>query len=137
MSGSVQLTGQFDSFFSFGSSSYFNDVFTEFVDVPLEIVGKKPMNYPNPFKSNASTIIGYELNKAADVQIKFFNVFGVNISTLDINKHDEGGKFGYNRIPISATTFSGTYLSAGPYYYLIFNQENNSLLGKGSMVVRP
>jgi len=102
--------------------------------VTPSLVVRAPLNYPNPFNLRTGTTIGYRLNTDADIEIKFFDMFGVNIKTLRINKGQEGGRKYYNRVTIDHTTFGGYPLSTGPYFYLIIS--NGKILGKGRMMLK-
>jgi len=63
-------------------------------------------NYPNPF--NPSTVINFEVNKPAMVNITVFDILGHEISTIVNNRYTPGSY---------SVDFSGENLSAGVYYY--------------------
>lgn len=67
-------------------------------------------NYPNPF--NPSTIIRYNLSKAADVSLKVYNILGYEVATL-VKSNQEAGSYS---VPFgnSKATFD---LSSGVYFY--------------------
>jgi len=79
--------------------------------------------YPNPF--NPETNIKYNLPKASFVTITVYNALGQTVTTL-VNKTKKAG--------LHVTTFNGTNLSSGIYYYLIqagsFNQVKKMVLMK-------
>lgn len=82
-------------------------------EIPGEI--KLEQNFPNPF--NPSTIINFELNRAANVSLEVYNVVGQKVATL-IN--DETRSAGRHTIP-----FDGRSLSSGIYIYrLVTPQES-------------
>ena len=70
-------------------------------------------SYPNPF--NSSTTITYELPEAAKVDVKIFNVSGLQIANLQSGEMDAG----YHSIRWTADNFpSGVYfcrLTSGNY----------------------
>jgi chitinase len=63
-------------------------------------------NYPNPF--NPSTVISFEVKKAAVVTITLFNNLGMEVSSV-VNKFYNAGNYEVN--------FNAESLSAGTYYY--------------------
>jgi len=107
----------------------------------LHVVGSdsglvsRPLNYPNPFKWNSGTYIGYELKGARDTELRVYTIRGQEI----LRKHfvanvDEGAKAGYNKIQITSATTFDTW-SAGVYLYLLMQDGN--IVGRGRMVVVP
>jgi hypothetical protein len=82
---------------------------------PTKVISKKsnlPMkyslsqNYPNPF--NPSTTIEFTLPKSDFVELKVYNILGMEISTL-VSKKLNPGNHTY--------TFDGKKLATGVYYY--------------------
>jgi len=105
------------------------DEMTEFA------VEGKVLNYPNPFKADKGTTIGYVLSKSMDVELKVFDMMGNLITSIERPAGAFGGLRGLNKISISSYNFGGTLLSAGVYFYLLMNQ--GKVLGKGKMAVIP
>ena len=105
------------------------------VQATAQIIGSKPLNYPNPFALRSGTWIGYRLNQASDITIQIFDPFGIRIKQLDIASGQEGGKIGYNRVDINLSTFDGFDLPSGPYPFLV--KSADSVIGKGVMVIKP
>jgi len=95
----------------------------------------KLLNYPNPFKSDRGTTVGYVLSKSMDVELKVFDMMGNLITSIERPAGSFGGLRGLNKISISSYNFGGTLLSAGVYFYLLMNQ--GKVLGKGKMAVIP
>jgi len=82
-------------------------------EIPREI--KLEQNFPNPF--NPSTIINFELNRAANVFLEVYNVVGQKVATL---LNDETRSAGRHTI-----SFDGSSLSSGIYIYrLVTPQES-------------
>jgi len=82
-------------------------------EIPREI--KLEQNFPNPF--NPSTIINFELNRAANVSLEVYNVVGQKVATL---LNDETRSAGRHTI-----SFDGSSLSSGIYIYrLVTPQES-------------
>jgi len=80
-------------------------------------------NYPNPF--NPSTKINYSVGEPGFVQLKVYNVLGVEVATL-INEQKIAGNYSAN--------FNATKLSSGVYFYTItvndFTQTRKMILEK-------
>ncbi len=75
-------------------------------------------NYPNPF--NPSTILSYNLNKDGFVNLKVYDLFGKEITTL-VNEYQKEGK---HEIEFDAVKFN---LSSGTYFYTIdFNGKKET-----------
>ena len=68
-------------------------------------------NYPNPFSD--LTIIPYQLDKAASVELSVYNILGEKISTL-INAYQ---KPGFYEVEWDVVDNNGTRLSNGIYFY--------------------
>ncbi len=80
-------------------------------------------NYPNPF--NPSTIIGYNVGEPGLVQLKVYNILGVEVSTL-VNEQQYSGNYTVN--------FDAAKLSSGVYFYTLsvnnFTQTRKMILEK-------
>ncbi len=63
-------------------------------------------NYPNPF--NPTTVISFQLKKAARVSLRVYDVLGREVATL-VNEREDVGSH--------AVTFNGDNLSSGVYFY--------------------
>lgn len=104
-------------------------------DLEPKIIGLL-LNYPNPvrFRSDQMTRLGYELNQDLDVEIHLYTMMGRRLYKTTIEAGDEGGKQGYNRVPITESDI-GQSLPAGIYFYVVVH--NGKILGKGKMAVQP
>jgi hypothetical protein len=73
-------------------------------------------NYPNPF--NPSTVIQYQLPKAANVTVKVYNVLGQEVATL-VNAKESAGVY---RLSFNMDSYaSGVYfvrMVAGSYVHM-------------------
>ncbi len=67
-------------------------------------------NYPNPF--NPSTVIQYNIEKAAHVSLKVFNLLGSEVATL-VNAYQEAGSY---KVTLDAGSLVDG-LSNGVYFY--------------------
>jgi len=80
-------------------------------------------NYPNPF--NPSTKINYNVGEPGLVQLKIYNVLGVEIATL-VNSQQNSGNY--------TVDFNGVKLSSGVYFYSLsvnnFTQTRKMILEK-------
>jgi hypothetical protein len=80
-------------------------------------------NYPNPF--NPSTKISYNVGEPGFVQLKVFNVLGVEVATL-VNEQKYSGRY--------TIDFDASKLSSGVYFYSLsvnnFNQTRKMILEK-------
>jgi hypothetical protein len=73
-------------------------------------------NYPNPF--NPSTQINYNVAEGGLVNIKVYNILGIEVATL-VNEYKPSGSY--------QVTFDGNNLSSGVYIYnLSVNDFNNT-----------
>lgn len=72
-------------------------------------------NYPNPF--NPATIISFSLPELSYVELKVYNILGIEVTTV-VNRELSQGNYNYN--------FDGSSLSSGVYFYTLktnnFNQ---------------
>ena len=80
-------------------------------------------NYPNPF--NPSTKINYTLSEAGFVQLKVYNILGVEVATL-VNEYKYSGNY--------SSDFDASKLSSGVYLYKLsvnnFTQTRKMILEK-------
>lgn len=80
-------------------------------------------NYPNPF--NPSTRINYNVGEPGLVQLKIYNVLGVEIAAL-VNEYKNSGNH--------SVDFSGVNFSSGVYFYSLsvnnFTQTRKMILEK-------
>ena len=80
-------------------------------------------NYPNPF--NPSTKINYRVGEPGFVQLKVYNVLGVEVATL-VNEQKIAGNYSAN--------FNAAKFSSGVYFYTItvnnFTQTRKMILEK-------
>jgi hypothetical protein len=80
-------------------------------------------NYPNPF--NPTTVIKWSLKEAAFVTLKIYDVMGREVGTYVNEKLNIG---------IYETTFDGSDLSSGVYYYKL--QAGNFTDTKKMMLIK-
>jgi len=87
---------------------------------------KLSQNYPNPF--NPSTVIGFELPKAADVTLTVFNVHGQQIKTLVSGQMTAGA----HQAVWDGTNDMGVKVASGIYFYKMtagdFQARNKMIL---------
>ena len=80
-------------------------------------------NYPNPF--NPSTKINYNVGEPGLVQLKVYNVLGVEVATL-VNAQQNSGNY--------TADFNAAKLSSGVYFYSLsvnnFTQTRKMILEK-------
>jgi hypothetical protein len=80
-------------------------------------------NYPNPF--NPSTSISYKITEAGIVQLKVYNILGVEVTTL-VNEYQYSGDH--------SVDFDAVGLSSGVYLYTLsvnnFTQTRKMILEK-------
>ena len=80
-------------------------------------------NYPNPF--NPSTKISYNVEEPGLVQLKIFNILGVEVATL-VNEQKNSGNY--------TVDFDAARLSSGVYFYSLsvnnFTQTRKMILEK-------
>jgi len=80
-------------------------------------------NYPNPF--NPSTRISYKVGEPGLVQLKVYNILGVEVATL-VNEYKSPGNY--------SADFNASNLSSGVYFYSLsvnnFTQTRKMILEK-------
>ena len=74
---------------------------------------KLSQNFPNPF--NPKTIISYDLKKQSLVEIKVFNILGVELKTL-VKTNQQPGSY--------KIEFDGSNTPSGVYFYSMFINDN-------------
>lgn len=89
-----------------GRSRYSKDVEVVINKLPIEF--SLDQNYPNPF--NPTTTIEFTIPSENIVQIKVFNILGMEIATL-LNEHKQVGKH--------QVEFDAANLSSGIYFYKV------------------
>ena len=82
---------------------------------------KLAQNYPNPF--NPSTKINYNVGEGGLVNLKVYNILGVEVATL-VNEYKPAGSY--------QTTFDGNDLSSGVY---IYNLSVNNFMQTRKMIL--
>ena len=107
-----------------------------FSNIAAEVIGNA-LVYPNPFRQNSDSggILGYKLSKPMDIVIHIYDMLGHLIVKQHFNAGAVGGNAGYNKLRINNQLLDGHQLSSGVYFFLILN--NNELLSKGKMAVKP
>ena len=80
-------------------------------------------NYPNPF--NPSTTVSYDIPKAGFVQLKIYNILGVEIATL-VNRNLQAGNY--------QITFDASDIPTGVYIYSL--RSNNFVSSKKMIVLK-
>lgn len=88
------------------TNSKVNRIIIEPVNVPMGMYLYQ--NYPNPF--NPSTIIRYDLNEDAKVQLKIYDLVGRELAIL-VDKEQPAGSY---KIELNSNSFN---LSSGIYFY--------------------
>jgi len=78
-------------------------------------------NYPNPF--NPSTTVMYDLPKAGIVQIKIYNILGIEVASL-VNSYQQPGKY--------HVTFDASGMATGVY---IFTLRSNNFISSKKMIL--
>ena len=90
-------------------------------------------NHPNPF--NPSTLIRYDLPKAARVELKVYNILGQEIRTL-VNAVQEAG---YKSVQWDGTNNAGRQGGSGVYIYRIWvsgiSGSNENIIQSRKMLI--
>ncbi len=73
-------------------------------------------NYPNPF--NPKTVIGYSLPKQSQVELKVYDILGMEVAVL-VNQMQPAGNY--------TVDFDGVSLPSGVYFYQIKTNEYSSV----------
>ena len=91
--------------------------------------------FPNPFRQEDSTSIGYKLSKNMDITLHLYDMFANLIIEKSFLSGTMGGRSGFNEVAINETTLDGYFLSAGVYFFLI--SHDSDVLARGKMAVVP
>lgn len=94
------------------------DLGSENSEVPKDF--KVYQNYPNPF--NGKTTIKFELTSSQNVELEIFNVLGETVYSENAGMLSPG----INRLSWDATSFSGTKVNSGIYFYKVTANDNIS-----------
>ncbi len=103
-------------------------------EIPAEVIGKA-LFYPNPARQLENAKLGYQLSKNMDIELQMYDMMANRIFKTIFPSGTNGGKSGYNKLTLNLETFSGYFLSAGVYFYLIIHDGN--VLAKGKVAVIP
>ncbi|MEJ2104909.1 MAG: T9SS type A sorting domain-containing protein, partial [Ignavibacteriaceae bacterium] len=106
----LNLTGTTDPTLDVNEAGYLNSYYLA-------------QNYPNPF--NPATKISYKIDEPGFVQLKVYNVLGVEVKSL-INEFKNSGEYSIN--------FDASSLYSGVYFYTLsvnnFTQTRKMILEK-------
>ncbi|NLT51936.1 MAG: T9SS type A sorting domain-containing protein [Ignavibacteria bacterium] len=89
-----------------GKFTYSKEITVEAASQPTEFALKQ--NYPNPF--NPTTKIEFSIPAENNVEIKVYNILGMEVATL-LNEHKQAGTHNVE--------FNANALSSGIYFYKI------------------
>lgn len=103
-------------------------------NVQAEVIGKA-LVYPNPFRQETGSKLGYRLSKNMDLEVHVYDMMANLILKKTFKKGSVGGRKGYNKVNVDLETWDNFYLSAGVYFYLLINEDH--VLAKGKMAVIP
>jgi len=95
----------------------------------------KPLVYPNPFQLRTGAVLGFELSKHADIEIRIYDMRAVELYRGIYLAGTEGGKVEYNRVPIHQGLFFNAELSSGVYFFVLMSE--GKMVGKGKFAVMP
>jgi hypothetical protein len=106
------------------------------LDAAIEaaVIGKA-LFYPNPARQVDTAKLGYQLSKNMDIELQMYDMMANRIFKNTFPAGTNGGKSGYNKLTLNLDTFSGHFLSAGVYFYLIMH--DGKVLAKGKVAVIP
>jgi len=96
------LTADFGRIAKYSNATSVEDDLNDKIDFSLE------QNYPNPF--NPSTRINYNVGEPGLVQLKVYNILGVEIATL-VNEQQNSGNY--------TVEFDAERFSSGVYLYTL------------------
>ena len=109
------------------------DVVTSNYDAVEPKVKGEVVAYPNPFRLDSGTSLGYDLSKPMDITIQIYDIFGMMVYEKHFLNGHEGAQIGYNRVSISKNDFNGYSLPVSVYFCLIIH--NSKVLGKTKLAV--
>lgn len=96
------------------------------------------LNYPNPFRLDSGTEIGFYLQIPTlyeSLTIRLFNMLGHEMTRFVVLTSQVREASGYYRVPLNRSVI-GMDLPAGGYFYLIFYNDVQ-FLGKGKLAILP
>ncbi len=98
-------------------------------------VTSRILAYPSPMRfSDGNGEITYRLNGNMDLEMKIYDMFGNQVFQKLYNSGSNGGQSGYNS-PVLSVSETGSHLSAGVYFIMLFNE--GKVLAKGKMAIIP
>jgi hypothetical protein len=108
-----------------------------FVQTSQELVAQgQPLNYPNPFDPGvpgSTTLISYNLSKAANLTLSIYDMFGTPVAKMNFNAGDNGGRAGYNAVPWNGKSDTGQVAGNGIYIYLLIAE--GKVIAKGKLMI--
>ncbi len=117
------------------TSSFSTDGTIRVVSTSTGLINGRPLNYPNPFKLDSGTRVGYFLSEDADIEIRIYSSFGSEVFKKTFKSGvDDGAKAGYNLVLFDGGTL-GKDLPAGVYPYVLIHKRG--IVGRGKFVVVP
>jgi hypothetical protein len=60
--------------------------------------------YPSPMSWEIGGVIGYRLSKSADIDLRIFDMRGIEVASLFFQNETIGGREGYNKIPFDRSS---------------------------------
>jgi hypothetical protein len=105
---------------------------------PVKLVGV-PLTYPSPvhLKTDKQVTFQYTLTGAANIDIFLFDVSGRVVRKITLNRDEEGGAPGVNKVGWDLMTDQGTLVSSGIYVFTLVNRDDGKLLGRGKFTCLP
>jgi len=103
-------------------------------NVAAAVIGKA-LVYPNPFRQETGSRLGYRLSKNMDLEVHVYDMMANLILKKTFRKGSVGARKGYNKVNVDLKTWDNFFLSAGVYFYVLINDDN--VLAKGKMAVIP
>ncbi len=102
--------------------------------IVAEVIGKA-LFYPNPARQQDEPRLGYQLSKNMDIELQIYDMMANRIFKNTFPAGTNGGKSGFNKLKLDLDSFSGHFLSAGVYFYLLIHE--GKVLSKGKVAVIP
>lgn len=103
-------------------------------NTPSSIIGKA-LVFPNPFRASETARYGYELEENMNVELHLLNSLGQLVQKTMFHSGTEGGKSGYNKVPLDTQSAFGKRLPAGAYFFVLTSQ--GTVIGKGKFAILP